>query len=155
MGFIHEGCICLQINQHVENRNRQEQREPCHQASLAGAIADSDHCPRKTRHALAGLPPTRDAGVASLRAVPSLLLDGWTAVSLFRRRRPRFKSSIRSDATFGEGDATIDVRSLRSTANRMRCFCVNITPFFLSGTHARSWARNNRGPGRCRSRGEA
>jgi hypothetical protein len=79
MGFIHEGCILvarllswLQINQHVENRNRQEQREPCHQASLAGAIADSDHCPRKTRHALAGLPPTRDAGVASLRAVPSL-----------------------------------------------------------------------------------
>jgi hypothetical protein len=85
----------------------------------------------------------------------SHLLDGWTAISLFRRRRPRFKSSIRSDATFGEGDATIDVRSLRSTANRMRCFCVNITPFFLSGTHARSWARNNRGPGRCRSRGEA
>jgi len=107
-----------------------------------------DHCPGKTRHALVGVPPTRDAGVASLRAVPSLgrldrhftLPSPSTPIQIFH--------PIRRDVRRGGCD---DRCPLRSTANRMRCFCVNITPFFPSGTHARSWARN-RGPGRSRSR---
>lgn len=146
-----------QSTRRIPNRNRQEQRETCHLSGVTwpgpSPLAIIAPGKRVTR-SLGFLPRLPPVLRPSALPLSHLLLDRpQSSVAV-----PRFQSSIRCDvrrrACEAANDATtIDVRS-DPRQSRMRCFCVNITPFFLSGTHARSWARN-RGPASGRSRGEA